>query len=77
MLVREVDQILDDKDEMDLAVSLQPDVNLVYLKLPGANCLAALREILNTSPHIHILVLSMLEDDDSIFSAIPAVANGE
>ncbi|MCI0556014.1 MAG: hypothetical protein L0287_34155, partial [Anaerolineae bacterium] len=40
-----MDQILDGKDEIDLALSLQPDVNLMYLKLPGVNCLEAMLKI--------------------------------
>ena len=36
----------------------------------------ATRRILHTSPHISILVLSMFEDDDSIFAALQAGARG-
>jgi DNA-binding NarL/FixJ family response regulator len=46
------------------------------LKMPGTNGLQAMRAILDTSPHIAILVVSMLEDDDSIFAAMRAGARG-
>lgn len=61
---------------VDLAASLQPDVILMDLKMPGTNGLQAMRDILHTSPHIGILVVSMLEDDDSIFAAMRAGARG-
>ena len=58
------------------AVELQPDVILMDIKMPGTNGLQAARAILETSPHIAILVVSMLEDDDSIFAAMRAGARG-
>jgi DNA-binding NarL/FixJ family response regulator len=36
----------------------------------------ATRRILRTSPHIAILVISMFEDDDSVFAALQAGARG-
>ena len=59
-----------------LAESLQPDVILMDIKMPGMNGLQAMREILLTSPHIRILIVSMLEDDDSVFAAMRAGARG-
>ena len=44
--------------------------------MPGLNGIEATRAILHTSPHIGILVLTMLEDDDSVFSAMRAGARG-
>lgn len=58
------------------AASLQPDIILMDIKMPGMNGLQAMRVILDTSPHIAILVVSMLEDDDSIFAAMRAGARG-
>ena len=40
------------------------------------NGIEATRRILQTSPHIHILVVTMFEDDDSVFAAIRAGARG-
>ena len=59
-----------------LAEKLQPDVVLLDLQMPGGGGLAAIRPILQTSPHIGILVVTMFDDDDSVFAAMRAGARG-
>jgi DNA-binding NarL/FixJ family response regulator len=59
-----------------LAEKLQPDVVLLDLQMPGGGGLAAIRPIVQTSPHIGILVITMFEDDDSVFAAMRAGARG-
>jgi DNA-binding NarL/FixJ family response regulator len=66
----------DGREAISLAADLQPDVILMDLGMPEVNGIEATRAILRTSPHISVLVVSMQEDDDSVFAALQAGARG-
>src|SRR3954447_20598149 len=64
------------EEAVTLAERIQPDVILMDLQMPGINGIEATAQILRTSPHIGVLMLTMFEDDDSVFAAMRAGARG-
>ena len=58
------------------ASTLQPQVILMDLKMPGMNGIDATRHIHESNPDIGVLVITMFDDDDSVFAAMRAGARG-
>ena len=63
-------------EAVEMARDTQPDVVLMDLHMPGLNGIEATRRIVADSPHIAVLVLTMFDDDDSVFAALRAGARG-
>lgn len=55
---------------------VQPDVVLMDVNMPGLNGIDAARQILVRRPGLGIIMVTMLEDDASVFAAMRAGARG-
>ena len=60
---------------VDLAVSLQPEVCLLDIHMPG-NGIAAAEEISKSLPNCAIVMLTYSRDDDDLFDSLRAGARG-
>lgn len=61
---------------VEAAIRLQPEVVLVDLHMPGGSGVEAIRELRRSCPGVRCLVLTMDEDDDSLFRAMREGAAG-
>ena len=61
---------------VELARGTKPDVVLMDLRLPGLTGIEATRQIVASSPRTAVVMLSMFDDDDSVFAALRAGARG-
>ena len=66
----------DGRQAVELALHSQPDVVVMDLHMPGMDGIEATRRIVADSPHIAVLVLTMFDDDDSVFAVMRAGARG-
>lgn len=66
----------DGEEAVTLALSLRPDVVVMDLVMPGTSGIEATRRLIDRDPGLGVLVLTMSEDDASVFAALRAGARG-
>jgi DNA-binding NarL/FixJ family response regulator len=66
----------DGESALAVVAGERPDLVLMDLRLPGMGGIEATRRLVEADPGCRIVVVSMLEDDDSIFAAMRAGACG-
>ena len=66
----------DGEAALTMAAELRPDLVLMDLRLPGMSGIEATRRLAELDAPPRVLVLSMVDDDDSIFAAMRAGASG-
>ena len=71
-----VGQACDGIEAVAMAVELRPDVVLMDLHMPRLGGVAATREITRALPGTQVLVLTTLNDDETVFEAVRAGALG-
>lgn len=58
------------------AVTLHPDVLVMDIQMPDLTGIEATREIVRVAPDVAVLMLTMFDDDESVFAAMRAGARG-
>jgi DNA-binding NarL/FixJ family response regulator len=66
----------DGQEAVTIALDLLPDVVLMDLQLSGQSGIEAIRAIVAASSTTRILVVTLFQDDDSVFAALRAGARG-
>ena len=63
-------------EAVELSKAVVPDVILMDIKMPGVDGIEATRLVLHDNPHIGIILVTMFDDVESVFSAMRAGARG-
>ncbi len=72
--------LVGEADDSETAISVceetVPDVVLLDIKMPGSSGIDVTRHLAQTLPSVAVLMVTMLEDDTSVFAAMRAGARG-
>jgi DNA-binding NarL/FixJ family response regulator len=61
---------------VELALRERPQVVVMDIRMPGQDGIDATRRLAAEAPEVAVLILTMLEDDESVFAAMRAGARG-
>jgi len=64
------------EEVVEKVAQTRADIILMDIQMPGINGIEATRKILERDPNIGVVVVTMFEDDDSVFAAMRAGARG-
>jgi DNA-binding NarL/FixJ family response regulator len=64
------------EEAVGLTAELKPDIVLMDIQMPGLNGIEATRRIVRADPEVGVVVVTMFEEDDSVFAAMRAGARG-
>jgi DNA-binding NarL/FixJ family response regulator len=71
-----VAQVATGEQALEAVEEHRPDVVVMDLRMPGEGGVAATARLTASRPEVAVLVLTMSEDDDSLFAALRAGARG-
>jgi DNA-binding NarL/FixJ family response regulator len=71
-----VGEASDGREAVERATELQPDVVVMDLQMPGGSGIDAIRHLVAAEPDLGVLVITMFDDDHSVFAAMRAGARG-
>lgn len=74
--IRVTGEAADAAEALRIVAEVQPDVVIMDLAMPGMTGIDATRRLVASTPHLAVLVVSMSDDDDTVFAAVRAGARG-
>lgn len=74
--VEVIGTVADGAAAIEAVAAEQPDVVLMDIRMSPTNGIDATRQIVNSGSHAAVIVLTMFEDDETIFTAMAAGARG-